>query len=73
MKCPLLCKELTPAEVEGSVFVTDCLKEECAWWDSTNSICALLQLSKSLYYMGLHIAQTEIKMPHFDQFRELRR
>jgi hypothetical protein len=42
MKCPLLCVgELTVDEFIHSL-VTDCLQEECAWWDVKNTRCAML-------------------------------
>jgi len=70
MKCPMLTMYAATSDYPESYQDRDCLKEECAWWDSTNNNCAVLQLSKSIYYAGTHIAQMEIKMPHEGQFRK---
>lgn len=70
MKCPLLAHKTYIEDDWPMQVYEDCLKEECAWWDNTNDTCAILQLSKSLYYMGIHVAQAELKMPHAGQFRD---
>ena len=70
MKCPQSDQHFRYSKDGDRWEFADCLKEECAWWDNTHGICAVLQLSKAIYYMGLHIAQAEKKMPHEGQFRE---
>lgn len=32
MKCPLMTLEYRLIDQGGSIYVQDCLKEECAWW-----------------------------------------
>lgn len=68
MKCPLLSISVTRDDRMEGYQEHECLKEQCAWWNNTNEMCAILQLSKSVYFMGTHIAQIEIKMPHANQF-----
>lgn len=70
MKCPLMNRVQYTKGLEIGYEVADCLKEKCAWWDNTNGMCAVLQLSKSVYFAGLHIAQAELRMPHVEQFKK---
>ncbi|MBA7677098.1 hypothetical protein ES703_85346 [subsurface metagenome] len=41
MKCPLIRAEGYFDNKEWQVITTDCLKEECAWWDPANNCCAV--------------------------------
>lgn len=42
MKCPLLMSEIRRKRDIVTYFQADCLKEECAWWDSTMRQCVML-------------------------------
>lgn len=69
MNCPLFAMFQPFACRKQGISDYDCLKEECAWWDNTNKECAILQLSKSIYFMGGEVAQMEVKMPYLEQFK----
>lgn len=62
MKCPLLSIKDPYSAQHPPAPEYDCLKEECAWWNNTIGLCAVLQLSKSTYYAGLHIPGIEAKL-----------
>lgn len=64
MKCPLLTAGMYADPTVKGDMGAECYKEECAWWNITNNECAILQLSKSIYYMGVEIAAIEQKMPY---------
>jgi len=68
MKCPLLSMTSYLRPEIKVVFGVDCLEEKCAWWNNTNGMCAVLQLGKSVYFMGLTLALMEEKMPCTEQF-----
>jgi len=68
MKCPLFIMNDTRAQLGEETEIGDCLGEGCAWWNNTNGMCAVLQLGKSVYFMGLTLALMEEKMPCTEQF-----
>lgn len=45
MFCPLLVIARPEAEI-GLSSEHDCLKEDCAWWDSFNERCSVLTLAR---------------------------
>ena len=59
MKCPLANYQLVNETLERE----ECLEEECAWWNTINGMCAVLQLSMSIFYTSLYISKMEAKMP----------
>jgi len=61
MKCPLLTAAEISHEPELKPSSNDCLKEECAWWDSTMRKCSIYSLVDMLTEMVR-------KMPHAGQF-----
>jgi len=63
MKCPLMRIPITTKGAADREKIDECIKEECAWWNETNGNCGVLQLCKSIYYIGTHVAQIEVKMP----------
>ncbi len=44
MKCPLLNAEVRGEEKHAISTYSDCLKEECAWWDKAGVCCSVLRL-----------------------------
>jgi len=70
MKCPVLrhaeMSSGTPYLTEGS----DCLKEECAWWDGRFSQCIIFTSAEALYNLRNDIKDIKDKMPHEGQFRK---
>jgi len=67
MKCPIRHASVIGAYDQTQYEDLDCLKEECAWWNSTNGMCAILQLSKSVYYAGLFLPLIEEKLPSHER------
>jgi hypothetical protein len=57
MKCPLFVQAIVAYQGNDQEAKLDCLKEECAWWDNTNGLCAILQLSKAVYHDGMYLPQ----------------
>ena len=57
MKCPLLQSGWIANPQTVKTEITDCFEEECAWWNNTNNMCAILQLSKSVYFAGLELPE----------------
>jgi len=45
MKCPLRIIAIPSSEARGFKDVYDCLKEECAWWDSENECCSICHIT----------------------------
>jgi len=45
MKCPLLTIGWSAARGGDRVYPTDCLKEECAWWDKVNACCTMCHIT----------------------------
>jgi len=48
----------------------DCLKEECAWWNSELEACAIVSLELELASLAEVLAAIGSKMPHEEQFRK---
>ena len=51
MKCPLSNYVMERDSGEDDVLMSDCLKEECAWWDSVDGCCILKTISWNLSYL----------------------
>lgn len=73
MKCPLfvLGRIVSPGPTRPQE--TDCIKEECAWWEPNDGQCSVRVLAQFIAGMGSNIQAIKAKMPHEGQFRELRR
>ena len=73
MKCPL--RNTTSPYPDGQVGIDtwDCLKEECAWWDSQDKRCGLMTIAGCLKTHLGWMGDLVDKMPHEEQFRELKR
>ena len=70
MKCPLFCigDYNLPALIEGPAF--NCLKEECAWWNSELEACFVVSLELELASLVEVLTAIGSKMPHEEQFRK---
>jgi len=49
---------------------SDCIKEECAWWEKKARCCAALLIPKHLYTLEKMLGLLIEKMPHEIQFRK---
>ena len=70
MKCPLLYGCWIARQREELPELSDCLKEECAWWNNDSFMCALLDIDVKLKVLGLILNDIKGKMPHEKQFRK---
>ncbi len=48
MKCPLMPDKNYGAQLERTMATGDCIKEECAWWDSIIQECLIYALHTDL-------------------------
>ena len=48
MKCPLMVERLKQGAQYTEPVRQDCLKEECAWWDSVGQRCVTLSIYQEL-------------------------
>ena len=70
MKCPLLFIHWKTSKHTAFSTVSDCLKEECAWWDKDGSQCSQLAKMKVLVNIESCLELIVNKMPHEGQFRK---
>jgi len=70
MKCPLLSISVTRKDRIEGYQELDCLKKECAWWDSAMEICGIHALVCILGVLSRSVDNMERKMPHELQFRK---
>jgi len=64
MKCPLLNPRVYTTDSGHTITKGDCLKEECAWWNSHSNQCCLMSIGLVLNYMADYIHGIKDKMPH---------
>ena len=69
MKCPLLCIGYMAGQPTAEIGETNCLKEECAWWDKLSESCCLHRIMVSLEALAGEASKIANKMPHEEQFR----
>ena len=55
MKCPLSNYVMERESGEDEVLLSDCLKEECAWWDAPVERCLLQNVSEKLSFIYLEL------------------
>ena len=68
MRCPLLAhKTYIPDDWPMQVY-EDCLKEECAWWQSELQNCIVYQIGMEIGTLCLFLEEIKEKMPHAGQF-----
>ena len=53
MKCPMLMYEYLPEESPTQGKHSDCVKEECAWWDEEKNCCSIKVVAKELTRLQL--------------------
>lgn len=70
MKCPLSNYILEKDDADNEMLVTDCLKEECAWWDNSMEMCCKKSESFRLGVIFEQLARIQDKMPHAEQFKK---
>ena len=69
MKCPLMPDKDYSIQLEKHLNGGDCLKEECAWWNSELEACVLVSLDFDLISLIGALTAIGDKMPHEEQFR----
>ena len=69
MKCPLSNSMVTDKSGELEFTFRDCLKEECAWWDTEEQSCDPSGLRHHLKSLIAQLWVLTEKMPHEEQFR----
>ena len=68
MKCPLFVMSYMLKVGEAPTHQADCLKEECAWWDTAYELCVLRSIARLLDGVLMDLNQIRDKMPHAGQF-----
>jgi len=68
MKCPLFRMAELIKRDRVSQGDTECLKEECAWWDAPLQICGFRTIGCTLEVISMVLEKLESKMPHAGQF-----
>lgn len=63
MKCPLLQTGLYAGASPWSPDAPDCLKEECAWWNTFIGECAVSMLALEVNHLRAALQKIEYKMP----------
>ena len=70
MKCPLIAIAWGNLAKNQPVIYPDCLKEECAWWNSELEACSVVSLELELASLVEVLTAIGSKMPHEEQFRK---
>ena len=63
MKCPLRHIEWKPNEVAKKREALDCIKEECAWWDSEVECCSIKSHVLELATISEQLAGIKERLP----------
>lgn len=69
MKCPLIHIKLTVNKTGYEGQSQDCLKEECAWWDTGPEWCVLRSSAEALVIIGQKLTDINKTMSHLEQFK----
>ena len=64
MKCPLLMLAQRAHGGSHTLPLTNCLKEECAWWVEASQSCAMEAIPRIIAYLGSELKTIKEKMPH---------
>ena len=64
MKCPLYISFATLVGRGMAMTSTDCLKEECGWWDRDQEGCSVHAIATFLHHSYLDLKAIRDKMPH---------
>ena len=70
MKCPLLATAEIWLKPKGPIKYSDCLKEECAWWDEQNGQCVIKGIMIELRCAVDILEEVRDKMPRVGQFKK---
>jgi len=63
MKCPLFATFDKRTQMGEESDHSECLQEECAWWDQVYGLCTVLALSPIFTAMGHVLGRIHDKMP----------
>ncbi len=69
MKCPLFVMGQLANTIPAVGSNSDCLKEECAWWEANDGQCSVKVIAQFIAGIGMNIKDIRDKMPHEEQFR----
>jgi len=64
MKCPLMFNGAMGVVASGKGTDIDCLKEECAWWDSFAVRCAISVIARELKSSAAALRDIASKIPY---------
>ena len=67
MKCPPRFKELIEVDEDLKYHGADCIKEECAWWDTKSNGCSIYLISRSLMAIADILIDLKEKMPQAEE------
>ena len=70
MKCPLFVRGHTQAEMKGSILQTECLKEECAWFDWRVGACSIQTLTRNVNVLAAEVVKLRDQMTQDERTRE---
>jgi hypothetical protein len=48
MKCPLLTDKNYSAQLERPLRDGDCIRDDCAWWDTNRDCCRIVSIEENL-------------------------
>lgn len=68
MKCPRAIAWHWETGHKPQFSYGDCFKEECAWWDKSQSWCVVRALAMELVNIFGTLDEIKDKMPHAGQF-----
>ena len=68
MKCPLLVSGWWSKEPGFKTSKTDCLKQECAWWNVGLECCHIREIAVSLEVLSDSLDEISAKMPSGQSF-----
>ena len=63
MKCPILTAGYWSNSPGFATSKTDCLKEECAWWDKDKDMCFRASEVLELRFLRSLVKEMQDKMP----------
>lgn len=63
MKCPMLTMYATTYRDPEEYRDRDCLKDDCAWWDTTFEWCSEQTKAHELHALRVELQELKQKMP----------
>lgn len=70
MKCPILMYNYLPDENPTEGKRTDCIKEDCAWWDKDFTRCSVLTIAVKVGVLQSIVKDVRDKMPSPEFFKK---